>query len=135
MPYLALQRMMGGTYSSDSTERPIDTKDSYTRTNYRLNLGATYDFEMGGNEWTLDVSGTFSQRNYNSVNPSDSLTSNVDAAYVGLGGPACDQINGTPGSGNNGTGNCYYYNPFQTSNYDPVTGLSLIHISEPTRPY
>ena len=122
MPYLALQRMMGGTYSSDSTERPIDTKDSYTRTNYRLNLGATYDFEIGGNEWTLDVSGTFSQRNYNSVNPSDSLTSNVDAAYVGLGGPACDQINGTPGSGNNGTGNCYYYNPFQTSNYDPVTG-------------
>ena len=121
-PYLALQRMMGGTYTSDSTERPIDTKDSYTRTNYRFNLGATYDFEVGGNQWTLDVSGTFSQRNYNSVNPSDSLTSNVDAAYVGLGGPSCDQINGTPGSGNNGTGNCYYYNPFQTSNYDPVTG-------------
>ena len=121
-PYLALQRMMGGTFTSDLTERPISTKDSYTRTNYRFNLGATYDFEMGGNEWTLDVSGTFSQRNYNSVNPSDSLTSNVDAAYVGLGGPACDQINGTPGSGNNGTGNCYYYNPFQTSNYDPVTG-------------
>ena len=122
VPYLALQRLVGGTYQSDLEERPIDTRDSYSRTNLRLNLGTTVDLELGGKDWTLDVSGTYSERQYNAVNPSDSLTSNTNAAYVGLGGPNCDSLTGTAGSGNNGTGNCYYYNPFQTSNYDPVTG-------------
>lgn len=35
-------------------------------------------------------------------------------AYRGLGGPECSQANGTPGSGNLDTGDCYYYNPFTT---------------------
>ncbi|MGB1939496.1 MAG: TonB-dependent receptor plug domain-containing protein [Pseudomonadales bacterium] len=122
VPYLALQRLVGGTYQSSFEERPVDTRDSYSRTNLRMNLGATIDLVLGGNDWTLDVSGTYSERQYNAVNPSDSLTSNTNAAYVGLGGPSCDALTGTAGSGNNGTGNCYYYNPFQTSNYDPVTG-------------
>jgi len=37
-------------------------------------------------------------------------------AYRGLGGPDCNIATGVPGSGNLGTGNCYYYNPF-TSGY------------------
>ncbi|MCZ6711163.1 MAG: TonB-dependent receptor, partial [Gammaproteobacteria bacterium] len=33
-------------------------------------------------------------------------------AYRGLGGPDCDVSSGVPGSGNLGSGDCYYYNPF-----------------------
>ena len=109
VPYLALQRLVGGTYTSDLEERPIDTRDSYSRTNLRLNIGTKVDLELGGNDWTLDVSGTYSERQYNAVNPSDSLTSNTNAAYVGLGGPNCDSLTGTAGSGNNGNGRSMEY--------------------------
>ena len=122
VPYLALQRMMGGHYESSFDERPLDTVSTYERTNYRLNGGLIWDFEMGGSEWSMDASATYSQRSSVNINPSDTLTSNVNAAYVGLGGPNCNSTNSADaGSGNLGTGNCYYYNNFQTSVYDPVT--------------
>ena len=122
VPYLALQRMMGGHRDSNSTDRPVDTVSTYDRAVYRMNVGSVTDFDFDGRAWTLDVSATYSQYELESVNPSDTITSNVDAAYVGLGGPDCDPINGSPGSGNLGTGSCYYYNNFATSVYDPVTG-------------
>lgn len=54
----------------------------------------------------------------------DTRTDNLAYAYRGLGGPNCDAAafyrdpdgSGiTPGSGNLGTGNCYYYNPFTSA--------------------
>ena len=122
LPYLALQRMMGGHYESSTEDRPLNTVSTYDRTNYRLNLGTEWDFALGGRDWTMDASATYSQRIRNNINPSDTLTSNVDASYVGLGGADCDSLSGDPGSGNLGTGSCYFYNSFQTSVYDPVTG-------------
>ncbi len=122
LPYLALQRMMGGHYESSFEDRPLDTDSTYDRTTYRLNLGTEWDFALAGRDWTMDASATFSRRAQNNINPSDTVTSNVDAAYFGLGGADCDPLSGTAGSGNLGTGACYYYNNFQTSVYDPVTG-------------
>lgn len=46
----------------------------------------------------------------------DSRVDNVAYAYRGLGGPNCDPNAGVPGSGNLGTGDCWYFNPF-TSGY------------------
>ena len=56
VPYLALQRMMGGHYESSFDERPLDTVSTYERTNYRFNSGLIWDFEMGGSEWSMDAS-------------------------------------------------------------------------------
>ena len=122
VPYLALQRMMGGTVVSSAEERPINTISSVERETTRLVLGGTYDFQLADRPWSLDASLSISSFDASTYNPSDTLTSNVDAAYRGLGGPSCDAATGTPGSGNLGTGNCYFYNSFQTSRYDPVTG-------------
>ncbi len=122
VPYLALQRMLGGTPASSFEDRPLDTRSTYDRTTYRFNTGMLWDFELGDRDWTMDASATFSQRRIAAQTPSDTLTSNTNAAYAGLGGRECNQITGTKGSGNDGTGNCFYYNSFQTSVYDPVTG-------------
>jgi len=122
VPYLALQRLIGGSAGSSSADRPLNTDSTYDRTVYRINGGVKWDLELFGNEWALDFSGTFSQREISSVVASDTLTNNTNAAYVGLGGPSCNQFTGTAGSGNLGTGNCFYYNNFQTSVFDPVTG-------------
>jgi len=46
----------------------------------------------------------------------DTRIDNLAFAYAGLIGPDCEPATGTPGSGNLGTGDCYYYNPF-TSGY------------------
>ena len=116
---LAMQRMMGGTVDSDKTERPLETRSTYERSYFATTAGITADLDSG---WTLIASLGHSEAQYMGVNPSDTVTSNVDAAYVGLGGPDCDPLTGTAGSGNLGTGNCYYYNSFATSTYDPVTG-------------
>lgn len=116
---LAMQRMMGGTVDSNSIDRPLDTRSTYERSYFSSTAGISADLTNG---WTLVASIGHSESQYMGVNPSDTVTSNVDAAYVGLGGAECDPLTGKAGSGNLGTGNCYYYNSFATSVYDPVTG-------------
>jgi outer membrane receptor protein involved in Fe transport len=70
----------------------------------------------------------------------------MELAIAGLGGPNCDVVNGTPGSGNlryaesDGAffdaegGNCYYLNPFGHSQFDrdgnPQTDLTLVNPDE-----
>lgn len=122
VPYLALQRMMGGTIDSDKNVRPIDTISSVERETSNVILGAIHELEFGGRAWFLDANLSLSNHESSSSNPSDTRTSSVNSAYVGLGGPSCDPSTGTPGSGNLGIGDCYFYNSFQTSRYDPVTG-------------
>ena len=122
VPYLALQRTLGGHYQSSVEDRPLDTNSTYERTNYRFNTGVNWDFELAGNEWAMDASVTYSQRAVVNNTPADTLTNNTDNAYVGLGGPNCNSIDAADaGSGNLGTGDCFYYNSFQTSVFDPVT--------------
>lgn len=122
VPYLALQRLMGGTIDSDRSERPINTVSSVERETTNVILGGNYELEIGGRAWSLDASLSLSGFEAFTYNPSDTLTSNVNAAYLGLGGASCDPATGTPGSGNLGVGDCYFYNSFQTNRYDPVTG-------------
>ena len=120
--YLALQRMMGGTIDSSSEERPINTISSVERETMNFVVGGTHDLQFGGRQWSLDANVNFSRYESSSFNPSDTLTSRMNDAYKGLGGPSCDAATGTPGSGNLGSGDCYYYNSFQTNRYDPITG-------------
>ena len=120
--HLALQRMMGGTVVSSAEERPIDTVSSIKRETTSVVLGGTQSLKFGGRPWSLDASLSLSRYEGFAQNPSDTLTNRVDAAYLGYGGHACDSDNEVRGSGNLGIGNCYFYNSFQTSVYDPVTG-------------
>ena len=124
LPYLALQRLLGGHDDTPSSDRPVDTESIFDRQFFRLATGATADLTFNDRAWTLDVSGVFSERNATSVTPSDTITSNTDAAYIGFGGENCnrDAAGEFAGSGNEGAGNCFFYNPFATSRYDPVTG-------------
>ncbi|MEZ5560275.1 MAG: TonB-dependent receptor [Pseudomonadales bacterium] len=122
VPYLALQRLLGGTTKSPFADRPVNTDTRVDRQFFRAGVGFTWDLDLGGRSWSLDASVFRSEQNLSASTGSDTVTRNTDLAYNGLGGPQCDPNTGTPGSGNLGTGSCYYYNPFGSSRYDPVTG-------------
>ncbi len=121
VPYLALQRLLGGTVDTPFEERPVDTDTRVDREFYRVGGGLRVDFNLGDREWNFDGSVFMSERNLASSTGSDTVTRDTDLAYSGLGGPGCDPVSGTAGSGNMGTGDCYFYNPFGTRVYDPVT--------------
>ena len=118
---LALQRMMGGTVQSSDEERPINTISSVERETVSVVIGGTYDFDLDGRPWSLDASLSLSSFESFAQNPGDTLTTRTNAAYHGWGGASCDRASGR-GSGNLGTGGCYFFNSYQTSRYDPVTG-------------
>ena len=122
VPYQAMQRILGGTVDSSEEERPISTVSNTSRDNLRALIGLRSDVTLGGRAWLLDSDLVYSRNRLDLNWPVDTLTSRMDLAFAGLGGPDCDPHTGTPGSGNLGTGDCYYYNSFQTSVYDPVTG-------------
>lgn len=117
LSYLALQRMLGGDDGTPMSERPKDTDSKFERDFSRGVLGTTWDIGVLG--WRMDLAGTYTKFRGQGDTRSDTITSNVNAAYVGLGGPDCDQTSGTRGSGNMGTGSCYYYNPFGSSRVKP----------------
>ena len=121
-PYQALQRILGGAIDTPEEDRPISTVSTTRRENLRALLGLQSDFNLAGQDWTLDTGLVWSRNQLDLNWPVDTLTSRMDLAFAGLGGPECDPRAGSPGSGNLGTGACYYYNSFQTSVYDPVTG-------------
>jgi len=81
------------------------TRDSDT---YRLRLGADWTV---GDGMLLQADYVYT-RNDRQVETFDTRIDNLAWAFRGLGGPGCDVSSGTPGSGNLGTGNCWYYNPF-----------------------
>jgi len=122
VPYLALQRLLGGDPNTDFADRPIVTNTDTDRQFNRFMLGSRVDFDLGDNAWTADISLTRSERNLSSSTRSDTLTNLTNNAYAGFGGPSCNPLTGTAGSGNMGTGDCFFYNPFATSRFDPVTG-------------
>ena len=122
VPYQALQRILGGTIDSTEEDRPISTVSTTRRENMRALIGLQSDFTLAGQSWLLDSDLIYSRNRLDLNWPVDTLTSHMDLAFAGLGGPGCDPHTGIPGSGNLGTGRCYYYNSFQTSVYDPVTG-------------
>lgn len=120
--YQALQRLLGGTASSTTQNRPLDTDSTTTSYRSRFELGSRSEILIKGREWLLTTNLSRSKFNGTQVLPTDVRSDRMDLAFRGLGGSNCNPILDEPGSGNLGTGNCYYYNSFQTSVYDPVTG-------------
>jgi iron complex outermembrane recepter protein len=125
--YANLTRLIGGTRSTPRNQRPLDTFTNSARSDQRYLLGAKYDFQVGDNDWTLDVSYTASQHNTATIQAQDTLSKQMELALNGLGGPNCDSVNGTPGSGNASfaatggdfdSGTCYFFNPFGNSSFD-----------------
>jgi hypothetical protein len=113
---------LGGTVDTAFAERPVNTDTRVDRQFFRAGLGFTWDLNFGDRAWTLDGSVYHSETNLAASTGSDTVTRNTDLAYNGFGGPDCSPLTGTAGSGNFGTGSCYYYNPFGTSKFDPTTG-------------
>ncbi len=127
-----LTRMIGGTRNTPDNLRPLDTRTDRSRSDQRMVLGFTWDLELGGNEWVLDASYTASESDQASTQVQDTLSSHMELAINGLGGPECDVINGTPGEGNAawaasggdfGAGQCYYFNPYGSSQFDRTGNL------------
>ncbi|MEM7101349.1 MAG: TonB-dependent receptor [Pseudomonadota bacterium] len=124
--YSNVTRLIGGTRNTPREWRPIDTFTDSSRSDQRLVVGFTYDFEAGGNAWTLDATYTASESDLAETQAQDTLSGNMELALNGLGGPECDVINGTPGEGNIawaatgdfGAGSCYYFNPFGSHQFN-----------------
>ena len=120
--YQALQRLLGGTAASTMQIRPLDTDSTTSSSRARFELGSKSEFVIKQRDWVLTTNLSQSKFDGKQVLPTDVLSDRMDLAYRGLGGPTCNPVFGSAGSGNLGTGNCYFYNSFQTSVYDPVTG-------------
>ena len=125
--YANLTRLIGGTRDSPRSRRPVDTFTKAARTDERIVVGGKWDFEIGARSWNMDASYTASQHTSSITQAQDTLSSHMELAINGLGGPNCDKINGVPGSGNatyqttNGdydAGSCYFFNPFGNSQFD-----------------
>ena len=124
--YANLTRMIGGTRNTPRSQRPIETFTNANRSDQRYVIGGTYDFSFGDKEWVLDASYTASQHSTSSIQAQDTLSSHMELAINGLGGPNCDVVNGVPGSGNAtygatgdyDAGSCYFFNPFGNSEFD-----------------
>ena len=109
-------------------------------------VGLTYDMLVGDNEWKLDATYTASNHNSATAQVQDTLSSHLELALNGLGGPNCDVVNGVPGSGNaeyaaNGGqfdgGSCYFFNPFGNSafNRDGTTFQADLELVNPPELY
>lgn len=124
--YANLTRLVGGTANTEKRYRPLDTFTNTDRKDTRYVLGLDWDFEIGGREWVMDLSYTASQHNSATTQSQDTLSSHMELAINGYGGPNCDTLNGTPGEGNAtyvntggdfDAGNCYFFNPFGSSQF------------------
>ena len=125
--YANLTRMMGGTRNTPKEFRPLNTFTIRNRTDERYLVGVDWDLELGGKPWNMDLSYTASQHWETSTQQQDTLSTHMELALNGRGGPNCDLINGVPGSGNQafadsggdfGAGACYFFNPFGNNMYD-----------------
>ncbi len=113
-PSLLYYRAAGGFIGDDLPDK--ETRNS--RNALRLSNGFRGD--IADTSWTWDASYTYSQRRARSRN-TDTLTQQTDLALNGFGGPACNPIDPaeTAGSGNLGTGDCYWFNPFSSARITP----------------
>ena len=112
-------RLVGGHLDAPFSERPVDTRTTDDKQFMRMTGGVLADLTLGGKPWTADLSVTQSSRKFSGNTRSDAMTVPTNLALSGLGGNECDVINGVPGSGNLGTGNCFYLNPFASAYLQP----------------
>ena len=131
VPYQALQRVLGGTADSSFEDRPVDTRDESDRAGINYVIGIDSEFNFFKRSWNSDVSLTVSNRKLAFSRPTDTIIDRMNLAFDGFGGPNCNSGTESRGSGNLGTGDCFYYNSFQTSVYDPVTGARWMDSDQP----
>ena len=108
-------RVLGGTPDTPFEDRPVDTDTRTFRDQFRVVTGLKGDLN---DTWSYDVSFTRSERLTETRN-SDSFTNEVAASLQGFGGFECDPFTDTAGSGNAGTGTCFFFNPFASSSVNP----------------
>ena len=108
-------RVLGGTPETAFVDRPIDTDTETFRDQFRVVAGFKGDFN---DNWSYDVSFNRSERFTQNRN-TDSFTNEVSASLQGFGGFGCDPFNDTAGSGNAGTGSCFFFNPFASASVLP----------------
>jgi iron complex outermembrane receptor protein len=106
-------RVLGGTPATPDEFRPVDTDTRSFRNEYRTVAGVRGDLPMLGESWGFDASFTYSERE-NRTRNTDTRQQQLELAVRGFGGQNCDPLGETAGSGNFGSGNCYYWNPFYT---------------------
>ena len=126
-PLINRTRLIGGTASTPDELRPLDTESVVNRNAERMQLGATWDMELGGQAWTADISFTASEYDQAITEIQDTQSVQMKLALDGLGGPNCDYVAGTRGEGNMAyaasggdfnAGQCYYFNPFGNNLFD-----------------
>lgn len=126
--YANLTRLEGYSSSENGSPlRPIKTFTDTNRSDQRLVFGLVYDFDVGGRSWTIDASYTASNHSSQTTQLQDTLSTHMELALNGFGGPNCDPINDIPGAGNTAyassggdfaAGPCYFFNPFGNSAFD-----------------
>ena len=129
--YANLTRMLGGTrYTADrfgKQFRPLDTLTNISRSDQRFVIGALSEFQLADRDWSMDISYTASQHNSAVTHAQDTLSSHMQLALNGLGGPECNPLNGVPGEGNAAyaasggdfaAGGCYFFNVFGNRDFD-----------------
>ncbi len=114
VPTTFFGRVLGFTPSDgpDSRVRPVDTEARQFVEQHRAVVGLRGDLPFGNN-WTFDGSFTYSERDAQG-RLTDTKQQQLLLALNGLGGPDCDLVNGTPG-----TGGCEYWNPFFSAYFTP----------------
>lgn len=137
-------RLIGGTADqAGSAERPLRTFTRSSRVDQRMIIGGIFDLEFGDSDWTLDVSYAATEHDTATTQVQDTLSTEMQLAINGLGGPGCNPITGTPGEGNLAyassggdflAGSCYFFNPFGNHKFardgSPQTDLTLVNPPE-----
>jgi iron complex outermembrane receptor protein len=125
--YSNVTRLIGGTRDTPERFRPLDTFTNTDRKDTRYVGGINWDFDLGDREWNMNLSLTESNHNSATTQVQDTLSTHMELALSGLGGPNCDLVNGVPGDGNAAyqatggdfaAGSCYFFNPFGNSQFD-----------------
>ena len=125
--YANITRLIGGTRNTVRDQRPLDTFTDTDRKDTRYVLGLDWDLELGDRQWNVQASYTHSDHNSDTIQSQDTLSTHMELALNGYGGPECDLINGVPGDGNSsyatsggdfGAGSCYFFNPFGNAQFD-----------------
>lgn len=102
-----LGRLLNGAYGPSIALNQYDT--------FRLAGGVTGQLTA---KWNWSVNATYSQQNSLYDKP-DTLKTPLLNALRGLGGPNCNPLTGTPG-----TGGCVYFNPFGSAYINPAKANS-----------
>ena len=114
-------RLIGGTVNTSRQDRPVDTFTASSYSDQRIVAGGTLDVEFAGRPWTIDGAYTRTEHDESVTQAQDTLSTHIELALNGFGGPNCNPFTGTAGEGNLAyaasggqftAGKCYYFNPF-----------------------